>query len=82
MSSQSPALPAPMADIKSEDNASAEVDATSKETDPPISNYVSGTTLKKKDFDVMTNIIHRIINYRDKEYVLRPLSGNSRTEAN
>jgi hypothetical protein len=68
MSSQTPDPLSLQSDIKHEENAGVGADATPSNT-APVSNYVSGTTLMKKDFDVMTNVIHRIINHRDQEYI-------------
>jgi chromatin structure-remodeling complex subunit RSC1/2 len=72
MSSQTPDPSAPLAEIKEEENTGADGDATTTTpvANQPTSKYVSGTTLTKKDFEVMTGILHRLTNYRDKEYVV------------
>lgn len=36
----------------------------------PVSKYVSGTTLTKKDFDIMTGILKRISEHEDEKYVI------------
>lgn len=75
MSSQTPDPTALAADIKEEERAGSGVDATPT-GNAPVSNYVSGTTLRKKDFDIMVGIIQRIVNHRDQEYVCLQLLMN------
>lgn len=71
MASQSPAPPVPKEDIEIEESGAAGTDATpSKAQAAPVSTYLSGTTLKKRDFDIMTNLLQGIVNYRDPEYVV------------
>ena len=74
MESQSPAPNAPPVEVKQEvkqeEAAATENNATTSSSPAPASGAPQGLT--KKELDVMSNIIHRISNYRDKEYVPVP----------
>lgn len=71
MASQSPAPNAPpievKQEVKQEEAVATEDNATTSSSPAPAAGAPQG--LSKKELDVMSNIIHRISNYRDKEYV-------------
>lgn len=74
MASHSPELNVPDAQVKQEvlqeGNATANNNATTSSSPPATTGAGGGLT--KRELELMTNIIHRISNYRDKEYVPSP----------
>jgi chromatin structure-remodeling complex subunit RSC1/2 len=62
-----PAAPAPEA--KDEDSIVADHGARDEVDDGPASTILAEAGLTKKEYDMMTGILHRISNYRDEEYV-------------
>jgi len=71
MSSQSPAPTEPKEEVKEEDSIVAEGSATDapEASEAPAGATSTGGGLSKKDFEIMTGILHRITNYRDQECV-------------
>ena len=57
----------PATEVKEEDSIVADSGApTATDRLPPAASPEAGLT--KKEFDMMTGILHRISNYRDQEY--------------
>jgi chromatin structure-remodeling complex subunit RSC1/2 len=64
-----PAAPAP--EVKEEDSIVADSSAPrAPDDDGPAPATSPEAGLTKKEFDMMTGILHRISNYRDEEYAL------------
>ena len=68
MSSSNAESAAPAPEIKDEDSIVADSGAPDA-TDGPAPAASPEAGLTKKEFDMMTSILHRISNYRDEEYV-------------
>jgi chromatin structure-remodeling complex subunit RSC1/2 len=64
-----PSAPAP--EVKEEDSIVADSGAPDV-TDGAATATSTDSGLTKKDFDLMTSILHRITNFRDEEYSLCP----------
>jgi chromatin structure-remodeling complex subunit RSC1/2 len=68
MASPAAEPPAPAPEVKEEDSIVADSSAPDA-TDGAAPATLSDAGLTKKEFDMMTSILHRISNYRDDEYV-------------
>jgi hypothetical protein len=71
MSSPTPEQVAPATEIKEEDSIVADSGALDA-VDGSVAAASSESGLTKKDFDVMSGILHRITNFRDEEYGFCP----------
>jgi chromatin structure-remodeling complex subunit RSC1/2 len=69
MSSPATEPSAPVPEVKEEDSIVAD-SSPPDETDGAAPATSPDAGLTKKDFDMMTSILHRISNYRDDKYVL------------
>jgi len=68
MSSPSAEAAVPTPEAKEEDSIVADIGGPDATDEPaPAASPEAGLT--KKEFDMMTGILHRISNYRDEEYV-------------
>jgi chromatin structure-remodeling complex subunit RSC1/2 len=57
-------------EIKEEDSIVADNGAPDAVEDGPAPSTLPEAGLTKKEYDMMTGILHRISNYRDEEYAL------------
>jgi hypothetical protein len=70
MASQSPPPPAPAAEIKVEETAVPESNAT-EPTSGPGTPAPAGLT--KQDYEVMSKLVIRLIEFKDDKYISHPL---------
>jgi len=69
MSSPAVEQAAPAPEVKEEDSIVADIGAP-EAIDGPALAALPEAGLTKKEFDMMSGILHRISNYRDEEYAL------------
>jgi len=73
MASQSPPPPAPSAEIKVEETAVLESNATEPASGTPAPGTPTPAGLTKQDYEVMSKLVVRLIEFKDDEYISHPL---------
>ncbi len=72
MASQSPLPAAPAAEIKVEENAIPERNATELASGTPAPGTPAPAGLTKQDYEVMSKLLVRLVDFKDKEYSCHP----------